>query len=100
MINGTAEVVSTSGTSATVALSLKYQVGRSYSFNVNGQLLKREVSPDVTALQDSQTILKHIEVGYGEVVRVPLRYGVEVALCAQKLAPDDILPDWSVCQEH
>lgn len=98
-INGTAEVVSTSETGAVVALNLKYQVGRSYSFSANGQQLKHELSPDVKALQDSQVISKHIELAYGKVVGVPLHYGVEVALCAQKLAPGEILPDRSVCQQ-
>lgn len=97
VINGTAEIVSTSETSATMAINFKYQVGRSYSFDANGHKVKQEVPPDVQALQASQVISKRIEVAYGEVVRLPLQYGVEVALCAQKQAADEIVPDRSVC---
>lgn len=100
VIEGTAEIVSKNETSATVALNLNYQVGRTYSFNVNGQQFKQEVPADVQALQANQVIAKRIEVAYGEVVHLPLPYGVDVAVCAQKHRADDLIPDRSVCQGY
>jgi hypothetical protein len=100
VIGGTAEIVSTNATSATLAIHLSYQVGRSYSFNANGQQFKQQVPPDVQALQANQVISKHIEVAYGEVVHLPLQYGVDVAVCAQKHAAGEIMPDRSVCKGY
>lgn len=100
VIDGSAEIVSTSETNATVTIHLKYQVGRSYSFDSNGQRFKQEVPSDVQALQANQVISKHIELAYGEVVRLPLQYGVEVALCAMKKTAGELTPDRRVCQER
>ena len=100
VIDGFAEVVSTNATDATVTINLKYQVGRSYSFDANGQRFKQEVPSDVQALQANQVISKHYELAYGEVVRLPLQYGVEVALCAMKKTAGELTPDRRVCQER
>ena len=100
VIDGTAEIISASATSATVAINLNYQVGRSYSFNANGKQFKQEVPPDVQALQANQVITKKIEVAYGEVVHLPLPYGVDVAVCAQKHRAGELMPDRSVCQGY
>lgn len=97
MIKGTAEIISQNATSATVALNLSYQVGCSYSFNANGQQFKQEVSADVQALHANQVIAKSIEVSYGEVTHLPLSYGVDVAVCAQKHREGEPMPDRSVC---
>ncbi|TPG88272.1 hypothetical protein EAH72_33490 [Pseudomonas caspiana] len=100
VIDGTAEIIKASATSATVAINLNYQVGRKYSFNANGQQFKQEVPPDVQALQGNQVIAKRIEVAYGEVVHLPLPYGVDVAVCAQKHRAGEMMPDRSVCQGY
>lgn len=98
VIDGTAEIISASSTSATVAINLNCQVGRSYSLNANGQQFKQEGSPDVQVLQAHQVIAKKIEVAYGEVVHLPLPFGVDVALCAQKYLAGEMMPERSVCQ--
>lgn len=100
VIDGTAEIISASATSATVAINLNYQVGRSYSFNANGQQFKQEVPPNVQALQANEVIAKKIEVAYGEVVHLPLPFGVDVAVCAQKHRAGEVMPDRSVCQGY
>lgn len=100
VVDGTAEIISSSATSATVAIDLNYQVGRSYSFNANGQQFKQEVPPDVQALQANQVISKKIEVAYGEIVHLPLPFGVDIAVCAQKHSSGEIMPDRSVCQGY
>ncbi|SDS08894.1 hypothetical protein SAMN05216598_0476 [Pseudomonas asplenii] len=100
VIDGTAEIISSSATGATVAINLNYQVGRNYSFNANGQQLKLAVPTDVQALQANQAISKKIEVAYGEVVHLPLPFGVDVAVCAQKHNAGEIMPDRSVCQGY
>lgn len=100
VINGTAEITSSSATGATVAINLNYQVGRSYSFNANGQQFKTEIPTDVQALQANQVITKKLEVAYGEVVHLALPYGVDVAVCAQKHTAGDIVPDRSECQRY
>lgn len=100
VIKGTAEIISESSTSATVAINLNYQVGRSYSFNANGQQFKQEVPLDVQALQANQVIAKNFEVAYGEVVHLPLPFGVDVAVCAQKHRAGEMMPDRSVCQGY
>jgi hypothetical protein len=99
MIDGTAEIISSSPTGATVAINLNYQVGRNYSFNTNGQQLKLAVPSDVQALQASQVISKQIEVAYGEVMHLPLPYGVDVAVCAAKPNAGEFIPDPRICQE-
>ncbi len=98
VIDGSAVIASTSETSATVTINLKYQVGRSYSFDSNGQRYKQEVPADIKALNAHQVISKKIEVAYGAVVRLPLQYGVEVALCAMKQSAGEFTPDRNVCQ--
>lgn len=100
VVDGTAEIISSSATGATVAIDLNYQVGRNYSFNANGQQLKLEVPSDVQALRASQVISKRIEVAYGEVVHLPLLFGVDVAVCAQKYNAGEIMSDRSVCQGY
>lgn len=100
VIAGTAEVISTSATSATLAIHLNYQVGRSYSVIVNGQQFNQQIPLDVQALQTSQVISKHIEVAYGEVVHLPLQFGVDVAVCAQKHVAGEIMPDRDVCNGY
>jgi hypothetical protein len=100
VIKGTAKIISTSASSATLAISLSYQVGRSYSYNANGQQYSQQIPPDVQALQASQVISRHIEVAYGEVQHIPLQYGVDVAVCAQKHAAGEIMPDRSVCKGY
>lgn len=100
VIKGTAEIISQNATSAIVAINLNFQVGRSYSFNAKGQQYKQEVPADVQALQANQVIAKRIEVAYGEVVHLPLPYGVEVSVCAQKHRAGELMPDRSVCQGY
>jgi hypothetical protein len=100
VINGTAEIISTNAKSATLAINLKYVVGRRYAFDANGQRYSQQIPPDVQALQASQVISRHIEVAYGEVVHLPLQYGVDVAVCAQKHAAGEIMPDRSVCKGY
>ena len=100
VIKGTAQIISQNATSATVALNLTYQVGRSYSYDDNGQQFKREVPADVQALQANQVIAKRVEVAYGEVVHLPLPYGVDVALCAQKHRAGELMLDRSVCNGY
>lgn len=100
VINGTAEIISTNANSATLAINLKYQVGRRYAFDANGQQYRQQIPPDVQALQASQVISRHIEVAYGEVQHIPLQYGVDVAVRAQKHAAGEIMPDRSVCKGY
>lgn len=100
VVDGTAEVISENDTGATVEINLNYRVARSYSFNVNGRQNKREVPPGVQALQANQVIAKKIEVAYGEVVHLKLPYGVDVAVCAQKLSAGEMIPDRRVCKEY
>ncbi|AZE39734.1 hypothetical protein C4K05_0364 [Pseudomonas chlororaphis subsp. aureofaciens] len=100
VVDGTAQVVSSSATGATVSLNLTYQVGRSYSFNANGHQFKQEIPPDVQALQGHEAISKTIEVAYGEVVHLSLPYDVDVAVCAQKHYAGEFTPDRSVCQGY
>jgi hypothetical protein len=100
VVEGTANIISTSATSTTVAINLYYQVGRSYSFNHKGQQFKQEIPSDVESLQANQMISKNIEVAYGEVVHLPLAYGADVAVCAQKHNTAEIMPDRSVCQGY
>jgi hypothetical protein len=95
VVDGTAEIISSSATGATVAINLNYQVGRDYSFNANGQQLTLAVPSDVQALQVNQVISKKIEVSYGEVVHLPLPFGVDVAICAQKHNTGEIMSDRS-----
>jgi capsular polysaccharide biosynthesis protein len=98
VVDGSAEIISSSPTAATVAIDLNYQVGRSYSHIVNGQEFRQEVPADIQALQGSQQISKRIEVAYGEVAHIQLPYGVDVAVCAQKQNASEIVLDRSVCQ--
>ena len=98
VISGAAKIDSTSATSATLEINLKYQVGRSYSYNANGQQYSQQIPADVQALQASQVISKQIEVVYGEVQHLPLPYGVDVAVCAQTLSAGEVIPDRSACQ--
>ena len=83
-----------------MAINLSYQVGRSYSFNADSQQRKLQVRSDVQALQANQVISKKIEVAYGEVMHLPLPFGVDVAVCAQKHNACGIMPDRSVCQGY
>lgn len=76
------------------------KVGHKYSFNANSHQIRQEVSPDVQALQASQVISKKIELAYGEVVHLPLTYGVDVAVCAQKHNAAEIMSDRSECQGY
>lgn len=99
-IDGTAQVVSSTATGVTVSLNLNYQVGRSYSFNGNSHQFKQEIPPDIQALQGHEVISKTINVAYGEVVHLPLPYGVDVAVCAQKHYAGEIMPDRSVCHGY
>ncbi|SBW84040.1 hypothetical protein PVE_R2G0010 [Pseudomonas veronii 1YdBTEX2] len=98
VVDGSAEIISSSPTAATVAIDLNYQVGRSYSHILNGQEFRQEVPADIQALQGSQQISKRIEVAYGEVAHIQLPYGVDVAVCAQKQNASEIVLDRSVCQ--
>lgn len=98
VVDGSAEIISSSPTAATVAINLNYQVGRSYSHIVNGQEIKQEVPADIQALQGNQQISKRIEVAYGEVAHIQLPYGVDVAICAQRQNAGEIVLDRSVCQ--
>ncbi|WP_223508805.1 MULTISPECIES: hypothetical protein [unclassified Pseudomonas] len=100
VVDGTAEIISENETGATVAINLNYRVGRSYLFNENGLPRRREVPPDVQALQANQVIAKRIVVAYGEVVHLPLQYGVDVAVCAQKHRAGEVMPDRSVCKGY
>ncbi|QHC91826.1 hypothetical protein [Pseudomonas chlororaphis] len=100
VVDGTAKIISSSATSATVAINLSYQVGRSYSLNADGHQFKQEIPSDVQALHANQVISKRIEVAYGEVVHLSLPYGVDVAVCAQKHYAGEIMPDRSVCQGY
>jgi len=100
VVNGAAQVISSSTTGATISLDITYKVGRSYSLNANGHTYKQEIPPDVQALQGHEVISKTIEVAYGEVVHLPLPYGVDVAVCAQKHYAGEITPDRSVCQGY
>ncbi|GFM78518.1 hypothetical protein PSCICM_43370 [Pseudomonas cichorii] len=100
VVNGSAQIISSNATGATLAINLNYQVGRSYSLNVNGHTFKQEIPPDVQTLHANQTISKRIEVAYGEVVHLPLPHGVDVAVCAQKHYAGEIMPDRSVCQGY
>jgi len=100
VVDGTAEIISSSATSAIVVINLNYQVGRSYSFNANGHQFKQEVPPDAQALQAQQVISKKLEVAYGEIVHLSLPFGVDVAVCAQKHNVGEIMPDRSVCQGY
>lgn len=97
VVEGTAQIVSSSARGATVSLNLTLQVGRSYSSNAVGHL-KMGIPPEVPALQGYEVFSKTIDVAYGEVVHLPLPYGVDVAVCAQKHYVEEITPDRSVCQ--
>lgn len=99
-VDGTAQVVSSTATGVTVSLNLNYQVGRSYSFNGNSHQFKQEIPPDIQALQGHEVISKTINVAYGEVVHLPLQYGVDVAVCAQKQYAGEIMPDRSACHGY
>ncbi|WP_238547548.1 MULTISPECIES: hypothetical protein [Pseudomonas] len=98
VVDGSAEIISSSPTAATVAINLNYQVGRTYTHVVNGQEIKQEVPADIQALQVSQQVTKRIEVAFGDVAHIQLPYGVDVAVCAQKQNIGEIVPDRSVCQ--
>ncbi|CAI3793790.1 hypothetical protein GLGCALEP_00861 [Pseudomonas sp. MM221] len=99
-VDGTAQVVSSTATGVTVSLNLNYQVGRSYSFNGNSHQFKQEIPPDIQALQGHEVISKTINVAYGEVVHLPLPYGVDVAVCAQKQYAGEIMSDRSACHDY
>lgn len=62
--------------------------------------IRQQVPADVQALQAHQVISKQIEVAYGEVVHLPLQYGVDVAVCAQKHAAGEFMPDRSICKGY
>lgn len=100
VVDGTAQIVSSTATGVTVSLNLNYQAGRSYSSNGNSYQFKREIPPDIEALQSHEVIVKTIDVAYGEVVHLPLQYGVDVALCAQKQYAGEIMPDRSACHGY
>lgn len=99
-VEGTAQVVSSTTTGVTVSLNLNYQVERSYTFNGNSHQFQHEIPPDIQALQGHEVISKTINVAYGEVVHLPLPYGVDVAVCAQKHYAGEIMPDRSVCHGY
>lgn len=99
-VEGTAQIVSSTATGVTVSLNLNYQVGRSYSFDGKSHQFKQEIPPDIQALQGHEVISKSINVAYGEVVHLPLPYGVVVAVCAQKQYAGEIMPDHSVCHGY
>lgn len=100
VVDGSAKIISSNATGATLAINLNYQVGRSYSRNANGHQFKQEIPSEVQALHANQTISKRIEVAYGEVMHLSLPYGVDVAVCAQKHYAGEIMPDRSVCQGY
>lgn len=97
VVDGNAEIISASATGATVAVNLNYRVSRSYSADSNGQRFKLEIPSDVQALQANHVISKTINVAYGEIVHLPLPFGVDVAVCAQNQIAGKIIPDRNVC---